>query len=82
MSDYEGHEAEDTTGVVSIYVLPTEEGMPPRAVIGEDMGDTISGSVAVWTADMGTWTMGGIPLPQELAEAISAHAGSLGVEGF
>ena len=75
---------------VGIYVLPTEEGMPPRAIltpvtgIGELNEEELSvvGQMAVWTADMGCWTVAGTPLPQALGEAISAHAASLGVPGF
>jgi hypothetical protein len=74
----------------AIYVLPSEEGMPARAILSPvdpddpelEVGKAIRGTLATWTADMGTWTVGGTPVPQELAGAISAHAASLGVPGF
>lgn len=72
----------------NIYVLPTEENLPPRAVLFEgpmmmmasDEGTAIAGTLAMWSADIGTWVVNDIPLPQELADAITAHAKDLGVE--
>lgn len=79
-----------TPPMVTIYVLPTEEGYPPRAILGQaesedevpDVGDTMFGDVAVWTGDLGCWTMHGTPLPKDLSDTISDHARSLGVPGF
>ncbi len=72
--------------MVSIYVLPTEEGKPPRALIGQvveadGLGEVMVGSnVATWSRDSGTWMMGAEPVPTELGDAITDHAKSLGVE--
>jgi hypothetical protein len=63
-----------------IYVLPTEEGLPPRAVIGEQASGGIRGPLATWSRDSGAWEVGGVPVPDELGEAITDHAKSLGVE--
>lgn len=67
---------------MAIYVLPTEQGKPPQAVIGAPMGEgeTIMGVVSIWSADMGSWTVEGIPVPEDLSDAITEHAKSLGVE--
>lgn len=74
--------------VTNIYVLPTEENLPPRAVLFDgpmvvmdsDEGLIVAGTLSTWSSDIGAWTVGGLPLPQELSEAITAHAKSLGVE--
>jgi hypothetical protein len=67
---------------VAVYVLPTETGLPPRALIGRVTDDGIEGQLATWSRDSGTWTVGGLPIPQEVAERITEHARSLGVEEF
>jgi len=74
-------------GMTQIYVLPSEPNTPPRALIGEIEMDTEEGKItctgvmAVWSFDVGTWTVDGAPaLPQELCDAITAHAKDLGVE--
>ena len=77
----------------SIFVLPTIEGLPPRAMLGEVIAtaeDTegeeevqalaMMGVLATWSHDMGTWTVEGMPVPQELADRITEHAKDLGVE--
>jgi hypothetical protein len=68
--------------MTAIYVLPTEAGLPPRAVLGEPVlgGKMVVGTIAMWTADMGCWTLNGVPLPPELSDTITEHAKSLGVE--
>lgn len=73
--------------MLGIYVLPSEQGLPPRAVLHEvesedelQPGTSIEGPLAVWSRDMGVWTVGGDPLPMALGDAITAHAKSLGVE--
>jgi hypothetical protein len=72
--------------LVHIYVLPTEEGLPPRALVWPESMQTDPGkipldaSVLVWTADVGGWTMQGTPVPSELGDAITQHAKDLGVE--
>jgi hypothetical protein len=73
--------------IKGIYVLPSEPGMPPRALLlttDEDPkpGDVLEGVVAVFSSDMGCWTAEGDPLPSVLGEAVTAHAASLGVPGF
>lgn len=70
--------------MITIYVLPSEPNMPPRAAIIEaapldDDAMVVSETVATWSADMGAWIVDGVPLPQELCEAITEHAKSLGV---
>lgn len=71
---------------MNIYVLPTEEGKPPRAVLFEgeigEIGDEIKGAMATWSNDNGAWMLGDIPAPPELGEAITNHARNLGVEAF
>lgn len=71
----------------SIYVLPTEENIPPRAIIGQIVptqgGAAITGVQATWSHDVGTWVNEeSIPFPQELADMITEHAKALGVEQF
>lgn len=71
---------EEQEVVAAIYVLPTEPGLPPRAVIGPVVDGGIAGIMSVWSADMGTWTIEGTPVDPELSETITEHAKSLGVE--
>ena len=73
--------------MAQIYVLPTEEGFPPRAVVAEQMAMTPIGLVAeggamlTWSADVGTWVAeGGIPVPEELGAAVTERCRELGVE--
>jgi hypothetical protein len=71
--------------VVSIYVLPSEPGVPPRALLIEgqidpDAAGPVRGAQAMWSRDLGCWTTGGLPMSPELSEAITEHAKSLGVE--
>lgn len=86
------------TDVTTIFVMPTEEGMPPRAILGnievpegeelEQQESTVMEAVeagqhmAVFSNDVGCWTLNGSPLPPELSDAISDHARNLGVPGF
>jgi len=71
---------------VSIYVLPTEEDRPPRAVlhtgpVDDEAEGVVTRVVVTWSRDMGTWlSPDGLPVPSELAEAITTHAKNLGVE--
>lgn len=72
---------------LTIYVLPSEPNLPPRAVIGTpfevDGGLVLAGEVVTWSTDSGTWTTSqGLPVPNDLAESITAHAKELGVEQF
>lgn len=72
--------------MVSIYVLPTEEGKPCRALLFDgdkfdlETDTEIEGSIAQWSSDMGVWTVDGSILPTPLSDAITGHAKSLGVE--
>lgn len=69
--------------IETIYVLPTEENIPPRAILGslDEEESTITGVQVLWSNDIGTWaTPDGLPVPPELAEMITGHAKSLGVE--
>jgi len=84
--------------VTTIFVLPTEDGMPPRAVLGQveveddteyepEEVSTIEAlergeTMATFSNDAGCWVLGGAPLPEDLSKAISDHAASLGVPGF
>lgn len=69
----------------TIYVLPTEEGLPPRAVLiplaisepGEPMV-ALGLPVAVAYEDE-CWRIDGEPVPEDANEAITQHAESLGV---
>jgi hypothetical protein len=75
-----------------IYVLPTQEKMPPRALLYDELpvtlmseGETILtagvGMAVTWSNDMGVWVgSDGIPLPPEVGEVITEHARSLGVD--
>lgn len=67
--------------MMSIYVLPTEEGLPPRAVFLTEVAPGVQmpvGGVA-YTDD--AWRdQNGNAVDDELAEAITEHAESLGVE--
>ena len=76
-----------------IYVLPTEDGLPPRALLGyvdlegadyrvPTPQELEMAEMAVFSMDAGCWTLAGTPLPQELSEIISGHASKLGVPGF
>jgi len=67
----------------AIYVLPTEEGKPPRAILidpTQESPQPIEAPMLIWSRDMGTWTQGGVPVPQELADTCTEHAKSLGVQ--
>lgn len=62
---------------IGIYVMPTEEEMPPRAVFITPSKQVVGGAVYLddaWRYPDGT------EVPEELAEAITDHAESLGVE--
>lgn len=72
---------------MQIYVLPTVEGQPPQAILATAMAITpegiavLGGSEVHWSSDTGAWVAeGGIPVPNEVGEAITAHAKELGVE--
>jgi len=77
-----------------LYVLPTEEGMPPRCLMGHvehnegeefrvpTPAEVDESEMAVFSSDSGCWTLAGTPLPPELSELISDHARMLGVPGF
>lgn len=90
--------------VQGIFVLPTVEGVPPRALLlgegcpldsaeaaaesdAEAVGwgegvrfEFAQGVMATWSADVGCWTLAGMPLGAELSEAITERAKQLGME--
>ena len=70
--------------IASIYVLPTEEGRPPRAVVGEQAIDGFVGLPVqyVHDDDRWIWEANGQPVPDDLGEAITSHARWLGVPTF
>lgn len=79
----------DQEAGLGVFVMPTEAGKPPRALLIPadeahplEQGATISGVLSTWSVDMGCWTVGGAPVPSELGDAITAHARNLGVPGF
>lgn len=70
-----------------IYVMPTEEGKPPRALLAQDIVEVDGGMMAVgvavqavWSSDSGAWFVDGEPIDPEIGEAITNHAKELGVE--
>jgi len=69
---------------VDFFVMPTEEGLPPRALVGEIFAlpgaiAIENATMAVWTADVGAWCVEGVPVPEELGEHITERARELGV---
>jgi hypothetical protein len=60
--------------MISIYVMPTEEGLPPRALVETPFGVTAT------RYEGGKWTTEDGDVIEELAEVITAHAKELGVE--
>lgn len=72
------------SGRVEIYVLPSETGFPPRAVVQyvqeSDEASLTLRNFVVWNADTGSWSCGGEPVDPVLGEAITAHARDLGVK--
>jgi hypothetical protein len=76
---------EDSGTAATIYVLPTEPGFPPRAIVGtmlmiDGEMEGLHGKVAIFSRDSGCWMFGGTPVDDELNEAITNHARSLGVD--
>jgi hypothetical protein len=76
---------------VSIYVLPTIPGAPPRAILVLSVDETpdgapegsvnLTGPLVTWLPDAGAWTIDGItPVEQGLGDAITEHAKALGVK--
>src|SRR3954464_5352813 len=94
MSDEQQDQAgEEIPSHVVIYVLPTEEGLPPRAMVGQPVAgivegpdgepavaEGIAGELCVWSADMGAWMANGVPVPTVLGDALTQRAKELGVE--
>ena len=66
---------------VGIYVLPTEEGLPPRAALLKEVAPGMTSVVAVFAYTDDAWRdHEGEEVAEELADAITEHAESLGVE--
>lgn len=79
-------EVEGLEGATGIYVLPSEENMPARAIIGpaavwEQVGAPV-GLMATWSADTGCWQVEGDSIPPELGAAITERCRELEVPGF
>lgn len=80
--------SEEAMVPVGVYVLPSQSGQPPRALLmNGDMepepGDTVQGVLVTWQADSGSWMFpDGMPVPPDLASEITEHAKSLGVPGW
>jgi hypothetical protein len=81
-------EASEVAMPMSIYVLPTEENVPPTAILIMGMALTPDGLVPMgeavtWSQDMGTWMREeGTPVDADLGKAITEHAKELGVQAF
>ncbi|MGA2928485.1 MAG: hypothetical protein ABSG43_21330 [Solirubrobacteraceae bacterium] len=77
---------EQFTITLGIYILPTVRGIPPRAVLTtvspEELvrSRSVPGMMAIWTADQGSWMVEGEAIPEEISNAITAQAKSLGVK--
>lgn len=66
---------------IGIYVLPTEEDKPPRAAFIVDVAPGLSTAVGGAEYTDGAWRYpDGREVEEELAQAITEHAESLGVE--
>jgi hypothetical protein len=66
---------------MSIYVLETEEGLPPRAAFLVEVAPGIQGAIGGAAYIDDAWRYpDGEEVEEELAEAITAHAEELGVE--
>ena len=66
---------------VGIYVLPTEEELPPRAVFLQELSPGVQVSIggAAYVDDAWRYPDGN-EVEDDLAQAITEHAESLGVE--
>lgn len=66
---------------VGIYILPTEEGLPPRAAFIVPVAPGVEAAVFGAQYTDGAWRYpDGSEIEQELADAITKHAEELGVE--
>ena len=73
--------AERSKAAVGIYVLPTEEDKPPRAAFVVEVAPGIQTAVGGAQYTDGAWRYeDGREVEDELADEITAHAESLGVE--
>lgn len=71
----------DEEAVIGIFVLPTQRGRPPSAVIGPVVGEAlIASKQVIWSRDVGAWMDGDVPVQADLGDAITVHARNLGVE--
>lgn len=72
---------ERSSQAVGIYVLPTEEGAPPRALFLIEIGPGVKAPVGGAAYLDGAWRYpDGSEVEDELADQITEHAESLGVE--
>lgn len=66
---------------IGIYVLPTEEDLPPRAVFLVEAGENVLAPVGGVAYIDDAWRYpDGTEVAEELATAITEHAEKLGVE--
>lgn len=66
---------------VGIYVLPSEEGLPPRAAFVVEFAPGVQGALGGVAYIDGAWRFpNGQEVEEELAKAITEHAENLGVE--
>lgn len=76
-----GNGADRQEQAVGIYVLPTEEDVPPRAVFVVDVAPGFKAAVGGVQYTDNAWRYpDGSEVAEELARAITEHAESLGVE--
>lgn len=60
-----------------VYVLPTEEGLPPRALLVPGLFQPPI--AARWSEELDTWTIDDIEVDDDLSNVITQHALTLGV---
>ena len=64
-----------------IYVLPTQEGVPPRAAFVVEVAPGMQAAIGGAEYTEGAWRFpDGTEVPDELSDAITSHAESPGVE--
>lgn len=76
-----GESSDNNPQMVSIYVLPTEEDMPPRAVFLAEVFPGVQSPIGGAAYIDDAWRYpNGAEVEDELAEMITTHAEELGVE--
>jgi len=70
-----------TEQAVGIYVLPSEEGVPPRAAFLVEVSPGVTAAIGGVEYTNEAWRYpDGTEVEEELGNAITAHAEELGVE--